>query len=97
MIYIIDIDNTICKTSNSDYQNSIPIHDRIEKVNSLYDQGHTVIYWTARGMNSGTDHTELTTNQLKLWKCKYTELRMFKPRYDVWVDDKAINEMDFFK
>jgi hypothetical protein len=97
LVYIIDIDNTICKTVGSDYVNSIPYHDKIEKINQLFDSGNTVIYWTARGMKSGTDHTTLTTQQLQSWGCRYSELRMFKPSYDVWVDDKAINEMDFFK
>ena len=89
MIYIVDIDNTICESINSDYPNSIPYTDRIQKINELYDNGHTIIYWTARGGNSGIDWTELTTQQLQDWKCKHHELRMRKPSYDVWIDDKA--------
>jgi hypothetical protein len=96
MIYIIDIDNTICKTYGSVYEKSEPYLDKIKKINSLYDAGHTVIYWTARGSSSGLDWSELTKSQLDSWGCKYHELRLGKPSYDIWVDDKAINEKDFF-
>jgi hypothetical protein len=95
--YMIDIDNTICISENSDYANSKPMPDRIQKVNDLYDQGHKVIYWTARGGNSGIDWKDKTYSQLAAWGCKYDEIRMGKPVYDIWVDDKAINSEDFFK
>jgi hypothetical protein len=96
MIYIIDIDNTICKTNASLYEGSQPYPEKIKKINQLYDDGHKVIYWTARGSSSGLDWSELTEKQLKSWGCKYHELRLGKPSYDIWVDDKAINEKDFF-
>lgn len=96
MIYIVDIDNTICHTIGSDYVNSRPYQTRIDKINKLFDEGHTIIYWTARGMASDTDHTILTKQQLIDWGCKFTELRMKKPSYDVWIDDKAINALAYF-
>lgn len=89
MIYIVDIDNTICETTGSNYEKSIAKYHRIDKINTLYNNGHTIIYWTARGGNSGIDWTDLTKHQLKQWGCKYHELRMNKPSYDVWIDDKA--------
>jgi hypothetical protein len=96
MIYIVDIDGTICHTINSDYENSYPLSTHIDKINKLFDNGHTIIYWTARGMNSGKDHTELTRKQLIEWGCKFHDLRMNKPVYDVWIDDKAIEAVEFF-
>lgn len=89
MIYIVDIDGTICNSLNSDYANSQPIESRIQHINSLYEQGHTIIYWTARGATSGINWSDFTKTQLAQWGCKYTELKMSKPHYDVWVDDKA--------
>lgn len=89
MIYIVDIDGTICKSINSDYPNSTPYQDRIQKINKLYDEGNTIIYWTARGATSGIDWTDLTKQQLDKWGCKYHEVRMQKPHYDIWIDDKA--------
>ena len=96
MIYMIDIDGTICNSNNSMYKSSYPYPTRIEYVNKLYDEGHTIIYWTARGATTGLDWSELTKTQLDSWGCKYHELRMGKPMYDVWVDDKAINDKAFF-
>jgi hypothetical protein len=66
-------------------------------MNDLYDQGHEVHYWTARGGSTGKDWSELTERQLKEWNVKYTSLKMKKPSYDVWIDDKAFNCEDFFK
>ena len=48
--YVFDIDETICHTEGSDYDNSVPKTDRIEKVNNLYEDGHTIFMLTARGM-----------------------------------------------
>lgn len=95
--YMVDIDNTICISNGSDYANSQPLADRIARINELYDQGNKVIYWTARGGNSGIDWTDKTHSQLAAWGCKYDEIRMGKPVYDIWVDDKAINSEEFFK
>jgi hypothetical protein len=96
MIYMVDIDNTICYSYDSDYNKSVPLKERIEKINKLFDQGHEIIYWTARGMSSGKDWAEFTLTQLGSWGCRYTKLIMNKPRYDVWIDDKSINSEDFF-
>lgn len=100
MIYMVDIDETICVTPSKDgkrdYENSTPILCRIAKINKLYDEGHTIKYWTARGSGSGLDWTELTNKQLIDWGCKFHEVRLGKPSYDVWVDDKAISDKDFF-
>ena len=101
MIFIVDIDNTICWTRKDaegkwDYPNAEPFPGRIDMVNDLYDKGNTIIYWTARGSGSGLDWTELTKKQLDDWGCKYHEVRLGKPSYDVWIDDKAFNDSHFF-
>lgn len=96
--YIIDIDNTICVKHSDDpsYELSVPLRERIAKINKLYDDGHEIIYWTARGATSGLDWKFLTEMQLNAWGCKYTEIRMGKPHYDIWIDDKARNANEFF-
>lgn len=96
MRYIFDIDNTICITTGSDYYNSTPMMFRIEVINGLYAAGHDVVYWTSRGMASGKNWEAFTKEQLDKWGCKYSELLFNKPMYDVWVDDKAFNDSDFF-
>jgi len=96
MKYIVDIDNTICFSINSDYPNCIPITERIKYLNKLYEEGHEIHYWTARGANSGKDWKELTINQLNDWGVKRYSVSFGKPAYDIWIDDKAINSEDFF-
>ena len=106
--YVIDIDGTICDKDvcreDSNYESSIPKKDRIEKINRLYDEGHTIKYLTARGMGrykdsrvmAHKDMYDLTYNQLKSWGCKFHHLIMGKPAGDVYIDDKGINDNDFF-
>jgi phosphatidate phosphatase PAH1 len=90
MKYIIDIDGTICTQQKSgEYHLAEPYADRIKLINDLHDNGHEIVYWTARGMSSGLNHDELTQQQLDEWGCKRTTLMMNKPTYDVWVDDKS--------
>lgn len=96
MIYIVDIDNTICITNNSNYENSIPIFSRIERLNKLYNNNHTIIYWTARGVNSGIDWKDFTEQQLDSWGCLRHQVLFQKPHYDKWIDDKAIDINLFF-
>jgi len=96
MKYMVDIDGTICVTTNRDYENSIPIQSRIDYLNQLFDEGHEIHYWTARGSSSGKDWNHLTMYQLNAWGCKFTTARVGKPDYDVWIDDKAMSDMEFF-
>jgi hypothetical protein len=68
------------------------IHESIrkQKVNALYEQGNTIIYWTARGSRSGIDWYDLTKQQLDDWGAKYHDLRCDKPYYDLFIEDKSI-------
>lgn len=105
MKYVVDIDGTICdKPEDSDYLSSTPQKDRIEIINRLYDEGHYIVYLTARGMGRHNNNSKLaesdfryiTELQLKKWGCKYHELFMGKPSGDVYIDDKGINANEFF-
>jgi len=97
MIYYVDIDETICYYEGPrGYPQAIPNRSRIEKINKLFEEGNRVVYWTARGGTTGIDWTELTTKQLNEWGVKYHELKMWKPPYDLFICDKAINSERFF-
>ena len=109
MKYIVDIDGTICDKpdgvhNDDDYSKSVPMMDRIEKINKLYDEGHTIVYLTARGMGRFDDNSDLaenmfyslTANQLNEWGCKYHKLMLGKPSGDFYIDDKGINSNEFF-
>jgi len=91
MKYFIDLDNTLCISENSDYNNSTPIIDRIRYVNELKNQGHTITIWSARGSKTSIDWRELTLRQLKEWNINYDNLIMGKPDYDIYIDDKSFN------
>lgn len=96
MIIYIDIDETICETPESrDYSLASPIEQNIEKANKLYDEGNTIIYWTARGTVSGIDWRQTTFDQLTEWGVKFHDLKLGKPYYDLFIDDKNMNTEDW--
>ena len=96
MVIYIDIDETICHSPNKpDYTTSTPIKENIEKANKLYDAGNLIVYWTARGSATGVDWTDLTKAQLKEWGVKYHGLKFGKPAYDLFIDDKNLNTLDW--
>lgn len=103
--YIFDIDGTICdKNKFDDYDKSYPFLERIRKINTLYDEGNEIIFFTARGMgrhkNNSHSATQqfysLTQDQLRKWKVKYHKLIFGKPSGDLYIDDKGIKDGDFF-
>jgi len=97
MIYYVDIDETICRYEGErNYPDALPIKENIEKINSLYDAGSTIVYWTARGTVTGIDWRQTTEQQLLSWGAKHHELRLGKPHYDLFICDKAINSDEFF-
>ena len=105
-IIYVDIDGTICENrddvrnnGNPDatYEDCSPYHDRIRVINEIYDDGHEIHYWTARGVFTGTDWTELTKQQLLRWGAKYHELHVGgKPHFDMYICDKSYNAATFF-
>ena len=95
MKYYIDLDNTLCETNGTRYEESVPIWERIEKVRQLKDQGHHITIWTGRGCVSKIDYRELTEQQLNKWNVPYDELLIGKPDYDCYIDDKS-HHVDHF-
>ena len=102
-IAFVDIDETICFYQGSRYQDNrvyeqaVPSYKNIAKINKLYDEGWTIIYWTARGSTQPDNQErldyirELTTQQLNDWGAKFHRLEIGdkKPLYDLVIDDKA--------
>jgi len=91
MTYYVDIDGTICTQDGTDYENAKPIQSAIDRINALYDEGHRIVYWTARGTKTGINWTYLTLKQFDAWGVKFHDLQFGKPAYDVLIDDKAFN------
>ena len=97
MIIYVDIDNTITKTIGEDYKNAMPDYTAIDRVNNLFNAGHVIIYWTARGVGRVIDFYDMTKEQLDSWGCKYHALRTDKPVYDAFIDDKNFNTIKQFE
>ena len=103
MTYVFDIDGTICHTEGSDYEHSVPMQNRIDHINKLYET-NTIFFLTARGMGR-TDNSQLdaidqlytlTERQLTKWGVKYHRLFLGKPAGDIYVDDKGMKDENFF-
>ena len=98
MTIYVDIDETICiSPPDRNYSKAKPIFDRIDKINKLYDEGNTIIYWTARGTSSGIDWKDITESQFKKWGVKHHDLKLGKPVYDLFICDKVMNSNAFFE
>ena len=104
-IIYVDVDGTICQNRDDlrdqdisiAYSDVKPYPDRISQINALYDEGHKIVYWTARGCKSGDDYTELTKQQFLEWGVKYHDLQVGnKPHFDMYICDKSFNSESFF-
>ena len=87
MRLIIDMDGTIC-TEEKTYSRSLakPKDGMVESINQLYDNGHTIIIYSARTWME----YEMTVAWLDNYGVKYHQLVMGKPVGDYWIDDRAI-------
>ncbi len=87
MQIIIDLDGTIC-TEERMFSRALakPNAGSVENVNRLYEQGHTIIIYTARTWME----FEMTTDWLQKHGVKYHQLMMGKPIGDLWIDDRAV-------
>jgi hypothetical protein len=90
-VICFDLDGTICTNTGGAYETAEPFPWAIERVNRLYDAGHEIIVFTARGTATGIDWDELTRGQLDRWGVRYHDLRFGKPSGDVFVDDRAVH------
>jgi len=67
--------------------------------NRLYDEGHTIFFYTARGLKSGRGekhYRPITEQQLKEWGVKYHELWFKAHDATHYIDDKALRPEEFF-
>jgi len=108
VIYCFDLDGTLCTLEvdgmkegpgkdKHQYMNATPMQDRIDIVNELYDQGHTIIVETARGAVSKIDWYASTHKQLENWGLKFHTLRTgVKHAADIYIDDKGMHGDHFF-
>jgi len=88
----IDYDGTLTTNDGEPYWvdplDDYPRWDMIELVNELYNEGETIIIYTARREEA----REETEYYLSKWGVKYHALRMEKPGFDLLIDDRAISD-----
>ena len=89
--YCFDIDGVICTNTHGAYEQAEPIAHFIAQINALYDFGHKIVLFTARGATTGLDWRELTEKQMKSWGVRYHELIFGKPYFDLMIDDRAMS------
>ena len=103
--YVFDIDGTVCTVTDGNYEEAKPFPERIRQINKLYNDGNTIIFYTARGMGRSMNQAtvandlwrELTLRQLSDWCVQYHALFLGKPSGDIYVDDKGVTDTDFFR
>jgi len=95
--YCFDIDGVICTNTYGKYENAVPDHHVISKINKLFNEGHKIVLYTARGSTTGIDWEDLTKKQMAEWKVLYHELFLGKPQADMYSDDRAVNSLDWLK
>ncbi|MBF0384211.1 MAG: hypothetical protein HQL69_24635, partial [Magnetococcales bacterium] len=90
--FVCDIDGVVARlTADNNYANSTPNVAMINAINTLYDAGHRIIMFTARGTMTGIDWREVTEKQLRDWGLRHHELHLGKPAADYYVDDRMIS------
>jgi GTP cyclohydrolase I len=83
----VDIDGILTKeTEGWDYANRTPRLVNVNQVNVLFEQGHTIILYTAR---FEVDR-QVTVSWLHQHGIKYHDLIMDKLQYDLFIDDRAL-------
>jgi hypothetical protein len=97
MIWMFDLDGTICHTIKTDYENATPIKDMIDRINRLYSEGNVIRIFTARGSRSGRNWRDLTEKQLKEWGVKFHELSLEKPFAHHYIGDEVMTITEFKK
>lgn len=89
---VVDVDGVVASlTPGNDYTLSQPLSSTIDKINRLYDRGHRIIMFTARGSATGIDWSQVTRDQFARWGLKYHELHFGKPAGDYYIDDRLIS------
>lgn len=93
----VDIDGTLCDYMDWDdagepvLESVFPRADVVDRVNELFDEGETIVIWTARveGERAATEQ------QLRSFGVHYDRLEMGKPVFDLMIDDRARHPKDW--
>jgi hypothetical protein len=83
-IISIDLDGILAKPISPDnYEHAQPIKENIEKVNRLFDAGHRIVIYTARGWHG----YDLIERWLRRHGVKYSQIVCGKLYAHAYIDD----------
>jgi hypothetical protein len=92
IVYAVDLDWTLCTWKPREWE-CRPIPHRIKLINDLYKKGHIILIYTARFPSYFQDTLAWL---IKHWVYHHWINMRTKPWADVYIDDKAVNDKDFF-
>ena len=100
---VVDVDDTICVTTNRDYANSLPVRPVIDKLREAREKGWRIILHTARGQGRSGGNIELVRDEVmaelasfcEKYDVPYDEIIIGKPWAAMYVDDKALRPEEF--
>jgi capsule biosynthesis phosphatase len=100
---VFDVDDTILKTQNRDYDNSRPMMEVIVGMRALKEKGWTIVLHTARGMGRSNGDIESVRKEVieeiekfcTKYDVPYDSLQIGKPWAAYYVDDKAMTPSQF--
>lgn len=83
---LVDIDGTICSEERTFEKSlAVPLPGAVERINQWHEQGHVIIFWTARGW----EQYRMTKKWLDDNGFKYDQILMGKPQTTIFIDDRA--------
>lgn len=91
-IYAVDLDNTLCTWAFRN-ETLTALKCRIDKINELYKQWNVILICTAR---NPTYYSITLWWLISNWVMFHWINMQYKPWADFYIDDKAINDKDFF-
>lgn len=85
-VIFVDLDGTLCSEEKT-FERPLarPLPGARDALNRIYDSGHTVVIWTARGW----EQYRITKDWLDRHGFKYHQIIMGKPIAAVFIDDRA--------
>lgn len=86
---ICDIDGILCSNLRVPYLKKKPYNKNITRLNILYNKGHKIILFTSRKSR----YRKLTLRWLKKHNVKFNKLIMDKPKGNIYIDDKSLNNI----
>jgi capsule biosynthesis phosphatase len=105
---VIDLDDTICRTKDGNYRESVPVAGMVERLHDYKKAGFEIVIHTSRNMrtfegNVGkiSAHTlPIIIEWLQKHNVPYDEIHVGKPWCGFegyYVDDRAIRPSEFLK